>query len=207
MNCKYFRYLLMQLPYNELNKEETGLLESHLKECESCRAELKDNELINTFSNLLSESIPSDKNQQQSIQNILEKINSPHSRKDVPDKLEGSVSKPDLIYHAFRMAINIAAVFLIGLFLLQQIEIKRKLENLQSKITEADKTVQQKKLPASIQDFNSLSDSQIELLIREYDELLKENSAIISYLKINYPEIYREILQKKNIDRSAFQNL
>ncbi len=207
MNCKYFQDLLIQLPYHELNREEISLLENHLKGCETCRAELKDNEQLMEFSKILRESIPSDKNQQESIQHILKEINNSFYKPNFIRNIGEITLKPNFLFRAFQIAINVAALFLIGLFLIQQLEIKKELENLQSKIAIQGIMFRQKRLPVDIKEFTNLSDDQIEHLIKEYDELLKENSTILSFLRINYPEIYREIQQNKSIERNPLQNL
>jgi len=207
MNCKYFQNLLIQLSYHELNEEKIGLLENHLKICENCRAELKENEQLKVFSKILSKSVPNDKNQQESIRHILKEVDNSLSRPVAIGNIEETNVKNNFIYRTFRIAINVAAVFLMGLFVFQQIEIKRDLENMHTKIDAQGIMNIQKKLPINMNEFISLSDDQVEVLIQEYDELLKENSAILTYLKINYPEIYREIQQRKSIESNPIQNL
>jgi hypothetical protein len=197
MDCKYYQDLLIQLPYNELSKEETTLLKNHLEVCDECREELEMNQNLSRFSKKLSTSVPVDETKEASINSILSEIYS--SRKIRMLRINN--------YSMFRTITNAAAVFLIGLFLIQQIEIKRNLASLQSKIEVQDQgTKSQNRIPNN-REFTSLSDNQLELLVNEYDKLIKENSAILTYLKMNYPEIYQEIQQRKSIEKKTTNNL
>lgn len=197
MDCKDYQDLLIQLPYNELSKEETTLLRNHLDSCEKCLAELKRNEKLFEFTRQMSLIVPEDYEKQENINSILHKIKS-------PKKLQ-SPRRDN--YRIIRIVINVAAVFLVGLFLIQQIEIKRNLASIQSKIEVQDQVNQsQEGLPYN-REFTSLSENQLELLVNEYDKLIKENSAILTYLKMNYPEIYQEIQQRKSNAEKTSNNL
>jgi hypothetical protein len=206
MNCKYFEDLLIQCIYNELDIKEIPVLEDHLKICEKCRAKLKDIEQTKVFSKMLSKSIPYDKNQEESIRCILEEITSSRSLPGVVKNKEVIAQRNKLIYNAFRIVTNLAATFFIGLFLFQQFAIKKDLEDLRSKMNSESRSIQVKDLHLNRTKIINLSEDQIEVLIEEYDELLKENGTILFYLRTNYPEIYREI-QRKIFNGNAQHNL
>ena len=197
MKCKDYQKLLVQLPYEELSQKEKVLLENHLKSCEKCNAELERNQQLFELTRKLRVSIPEDKDKENTIQSIFEEIN-------MPQKIH---HRQSVSYRTLRIIINTAAVFLIGLFLIQQIKIKRNLVSLQSKIETLDQVNHyQDHIPNNRECIN-LSENQLELLVNEYDRLLKENSTILIYLKENYPEIYQEIQEQRNVEEKTTNNL
>jgi hypothetical protein len=189
MDCKDYQDLLIQLPYNELDQQKTTLLKKHLESCERCAAEHESNQQLYEFTKKLSASVPVDEDRQTSIDTILDEIG--HSKEIRDRKI--------ISYRALKVVMNTAAVFLIGLFLFQQVEMKRNLENLNARIENQPQNNFQNNLPVSIKQFTQLDDNQIERLLSEYDKLLKENKAIIEYLKLNYPEVYKKLNELKNL--------
>jgi hypothetical protein len=206
MDCDTIRELLLQMPYNELGQEEKDRVRDHLKTCAACRNELRDHERVKEFSKTLHLSAPADDRRAESIHKILEAINREPQREDKTRKIQMIPARNNL-YRIFRIVTNLAAVFLIGLFFYQQIEIKKNLENLQSIIDLQDKYSSEKKNPFTTIEFTSLPDDQIKLLIREYEKVLRENNNILTYLRINHPAIYREILQNKTTQKKSSENL
>ena len=204
MDCKAYQDLLIQLPYGELSKLEHDQLMSHVQECSSCTALLEENQFLYQFTEILSTKNPINSGKNESIANILSEINSLENHIRISQirpfrKVSG--------LRFIRVLVNTAAVFLVGLFLIQQIEIKRNLRSLQSKIEMQNQVEQIQESPTYNKEFTGLSDHQLGLLVKEYDKLVKENSAIHSYLRKNYPEIYQEIHQRKNIDENTSSNL
>lgn len=189
MECKDLQELLIQLPFNELNEEETALLKDHLNSCEKCSVELKRNKQLVEFTRKMSVIVPEDNKKQENINSILNEIKS-------PKKIQ---SRKPFNYRIIRIVINTAAVFLIGLFLFQQMEMKRNLENLNARIENQNQTNFQTDLPISIKQFTQLDDNQIKRLLSEYDKLLKENKAIIEYLRLHHPEVYQKLKEVKNL--------
>ncbi len=204
MDCKYYQDLLIQLPYNELNQEETHLIENHLNSCEKCRAELEKNRLLYKFSQKLGNSFPQDENKQKNLDAILKKIESPHIKQDQQLKS----------YRLLRIVINAAAVFLIGLFLLQQMELRRNLDMLSSKVETQINSPSEIQLndfelssflddPGLLKQFN-ISEKEVTELINEYQSIQEEHSVIFKYLQNNYPEVYDELQNK--LKESKFQS-
>ncbi len=204
MDCKYYQELLIQLPYDELNEEETELVENHLKSCGKCRTELEKNRQLFKFSQKLGTSLPQDENKQKTLDAILKKIESPHKKQD----------QQFTSYRILRIVINAAAVFLIGLFLVQQMEMKRNLDNLSVKVETQINSPSEIKSneieftsflddPGLLKQFN-ISEKEITELINEYQSIQEEHSVIFKYLQSNYPEVYDE-LQKK-LKESKFQS-
>lgn len=189
MDCKDYQDLLIQLPFNELNEEETAFLMNHLNSCEKCSAELKRNKQLVEFTRKLSLNVPENHEKHENIISILNETKSQSSLQ---------YRKP-ANYRIIRIVINTAAVFLIGLFLFQQMEMKWNLENLNAKIENQNQTNFQNDLPISIKQFAQLDDNQIDRLLSEYEKLLKENKAIIEYLKLNHPEVYKKLKEMKNL--------
>lgn len=197
MECKDYQDLLIQLPYNELGEEETILLKDHLKSCEKCSAELKRNEQLFELTRKLGLHIPEDHEKQETINSILNKIKHP----------EKPQTRQNINYRIIRVIINTAAIFLIGLFLFQQMEMKRNLENLNAKIqshkfsySTNDETTELEIIsfienPALQKHFN-IPEEQVLEIIKNYQQIKKENSAILEYLQSNYPEVYNELQRK-----------
>ena len=189
MECNEYLDLLIQYPFNELEEVEAALLNDHLKSCEKCLAELKKYEQLFEFTGKISAMVPEDKEKQENINSILNKIKS-------PGKLQ---SRQPINYRIIRIVINTAAIFLIGLFLFQQMEIKRNLQNLNTRIENQYQNNLQNDIPVSIKEITRLDDRQIERLLLDYNRILKENKAILEYLKRNYPDIYMKLKEMKNI--------
>lgn len=195
MDCKEFQNLLIQLPYNELSQEESNVIDEHLKVCETCREILKENQLLYRINHKLKTSVPTNAYKKASIKDIIQKINSSENSKQ---KVYYSGRIGDLVRSRFfRIAINTAAVFLIALFCYQQIGIKRNLLTLNTKIESQTRKTQQQ-LPISIKEFTSLTNSQLEQFLSEYDKILQENQAMLRYLRVNHPEIYRKVQQEED---------
>lgn len=204
MDCKAYQNLLIQLPYSELSKSEHNQVMDHVKECNECATVLEKNQLLYQFTEKLRTKDPINPGKDESIDEILSAINSLENQgRTTQFRPFRKVSGLRII----RVLVNTAAVFLVGLFLIQQLEIKRNLQSLQSKI-EVQNQIDQRHDPVLYEkEFASLSDNQLELLVKEYDKLIKENSAILSYLEKNYPEIYQEIQERKSIAEKTTKNL
>jgi hypothetical protein len=196
MDCKDFQELLIQFPYNELNKEETILLRNHLENCKNCSAELKRNEELSDITIKLRSYVPQDHEKKENIHSILSEVKSskkPHSRNSENFRL-------------FRIIVNTAAVFLIGLFIFQQIEINRSLEQLNRKVESQNKNESGDDLYKGIKVGNwisnssalknyELSEDEVSELVRNYRLMQREQSIILQYLKENYPDVYNELLK------------
>lgn len=199
MRCKDYQKLLVQLPYEELSQEEKVLLEDHLKSCEKCTAELLSFQQLFKFTRKLSTSIPKDKNKINTIESILKEISNPPR-----------ISHQQIIgYRPLQIIINSAAIFLIGLFLFQQVQIKRNLKDLNVRIEIQNHSTSYNKSLNDIEIASYLGESklleQLEIsedeildLINDYKSLQEEKSAILNYLQNNYPEVYKELQKKLN---------
>lgn len=204
MDCKYYQELLIQLPFGELNQEETELVESHLKTCEKCSSELEKNRQLFMFSQKLSAHLPEDTNKPGAIDAILKKIEPQQKRQD----------QPYSSYRIFQIVINAAAVFLIGLFLVQQMEMKQKLDTLNMKVetqihSPSESKSNESELVSLLTESELLkqfkiSEKEVSELINAYQSIQEEHAVIFKYLQSNYPEVYNE-LQKK-LKESTFQS-
>lgn len=208
MECKDYQDLLIQLPYNELNEEETTLLKNHLKNCKKCSAELKRNEQLFELTRKLGIHIPEDHEKQETINSILNKIKP-------PEKLQ---TRQNINYRIIRVVINTAAIFLIGLFLFQQMEMKRNLESLNAKVqsrdnnslnntTKAELEITSLLTDPAFQKHFNISEDQILEVIENYQEIKEENLAILKYLQINYPDVYKELQNKLKNSQHLIRNL
>lgn len=197
MECKDYQDLLIQLPYNELDEEETILLKDHLKSCEKCSAELKRNVQLFELTRKLGAHIPEDHEKQETINSILNKVKS-------PEKLQ---TRQHINYRIIRVLINTAAVFLIGLFLFQQMEMKRNLESLNDKVQSHkysypnnDESIELEITSflenTALQKHLNIPEEQVLEIIKNYQQIKKENSAILEYLQSNYPEVFNELQRK-----------
>ena len=206
MKCKDYKNLLIQLPYNELSEEEAALLKDHLQHCEKCSSVLIKNKKLFELTERLSIPVPEDNEKQAALNSILYKIKQP---KKLP-------SYQYINYRIIRIVINAAAVFLIGLFLFQQMEMKRNLESLNTKVQSHSYSLLKDhesivmeitsnlKKPAFQKHLN-ISENQILELIENNKHLEEENDAILKYLQSNYPEVYdelqRQFMEKKSATR------
>lgn len=194
MRCIDYQKLLVHLPYEELSQEEKVLLENHLKGCEKCTIELLRYEQLFKFSKKLSTSIPKDNNKENTIKSILKKTSNPprisHQQK--------------ISYRPLQIIINSAAIFLIGLFLFQQVQIKRNLKDLNVRIeiqnhsTSYNKSLNDIEIASFLGESKLLeqleiSENEIVDLINDYKSLQEEKSAILNYLQNNHPEVYKEL--------------
>lgn len=204
MDCKAYQDLLIRLPYGELSNLESNEVIDHVKECSECATVLEENQNLYHFTEKLSTKNPINIDQKKSIEKIVSEINSLENQTRTNQfrplkKISG--------LRLVRILVNTAAVFLVGLFFIQQIEIKRNLVNLQAKIEVQNQESHREDPILYGKEFTSLSDNQLEILVKEYDKLIKENSAILTYIQKNYPEIYQEIQERKNISENKSTNL
>ena len=208
MECKDFQELLIQFPYDELNEDEAKLLKDHLKSCEQCLAELKSNQQLFKFTSGLKLQTPGDSEKQKSIQAILNKLK-------IPQKTR---SRQHVDYRIIRIALNTAAVFLIGLFVFQQIEIKRNLESLNTKVQTQENSLVKKNAPAeheitsylkdpAIQRQFNISENEFLELIENYQLMKEENLTILRYLQSNHPEVYYELQRKLKENKNPISKL
>ncbi len=194
MECKDYQDLLIQFLYEEISPEERVLLESHLKNCEKCTVELERNKQLFKLTRKLRTTIPKDEKKENTINSIFKEINAFQK-----------IRHPQIIsYRTLRIIINAAAVFLIGLFLIQQMQIKRNLKDLKVRI-ELQDYPDTKDIRANEIDIVSFLDNpklleKLEIteeevleLIDSYRSIQEEKSTILNYLRINHPEVYKEL--------------
>ena len=158
MNCRDIEELLMQYAFDELSEEELDSIESHLEQCEHCTAELKKNQAVYRFTKKLRESAPYDKNRAGSISTIIKELD-PAKQEPVYRLMPNRI---------VRWSTSAAAIFLVGLFLVQQVEMKQSLKNLEAKMHQRVNTASPLTTDYIIPEITSLSEDKIILLIKEY---------------------------------------
>ena len=197
MNCKDYEELLMRLPFNELSEEEAERLRKHLEVCEHCNAELRKNEAVYRLTQSLKASAPEDEKKAESIRNIINTL-VPRPREPFRRLMPN---------RTVRWIINAAAIFLVGLFLVQQVEMKQRLRSLDAKITSSAVADPPPAREYAFPELTSLPEDRLILLIEEYEQVVSENQAILDYLLENHPEIYEKIKELSPEDISSVNEL
>jgi hypothetical protein len=205
MECKDYQDLLIQLPFEELSPEEKALLENHLKSCDKCTAKLESNQQLFGLIKKLKTSIPEDNKKETNINSILKKIN-------IPQKIW---HQSNMRYRTLRIITNAAAVFLIGLFLFQQMEIKRNLKDLNERVVLQnfyDNNTNDIEITSFLNDPKlmeklDVSENEVLELIDGYRSIQEERSAILNYLQINHPEVYKELQKIIEEDKYPIRKL
>jgi hypothetical protein len=165
---------LLYLKEDELTAEELQMVKEHIHENkESYDIWSQQNSLdafVNDYKN-----IPIDYDKEELVTNIVNRLPQQKAK-----KLE--FQSRDLA----KWLINAAAVFLIGFFLYQQVEMKKSLNELNSRI-ESQAASNGKGTSADAALYFKINNKSIE-----------EKEEVLEYLKENYPEIYKEIIRNIN---------
>jgi hypothetical protein len=204
MQCRDYKKLLIHYKMGELDNKKENLLAKHLKECETCREFQKEIKLLASVTEKLKKIEPYNEQKAESISLIMNRI----SRMKKPrlyksnSRLKNEVSGIPIT--VFRYVLNSAAIFLLGLFIYQQIEIRKDIDQLKLKFKSSKTYSQGNCNLSSTMDYKSLieayfnledknfSNEQLLELLEQHTALLKENTAILEYLMENYPGVYEE---------------
>ncbi len=202
MKCADYQELLYLKENSELTPEESELLLKHLQECPVCRNESAHRETHRQFADLLRKSSIEDQKRAGTIEKILASIEtgSDEQMHIIPAK------KNRLQYSLISRILNIASIVLLGIFLLQQMDMRRKVSAMERELLER----KERGIPGiesvnASRNFRNLiegSDPGEDVIMElrkqynEIHELQQENTALLIFIRQQYPEIYREFLEK-----------
>ena len=218
MNCEAFEKWIYLYYEGELSPNEKEQLSAHLSVCKSCSEKLAKNLELKDLVIELRKTKPENSRAEEARNNILQRISlmpvQNYNNRGWKRNLIPGVAHP-----VFRMLSTAAAIFLLALFVRQQLEIKRELETLRVKM-------EQKNRPDNLTTSMSFNDSSLLLLkdhaqlrisdineeelgtfIEKNKRLIEENTFVLNYLRKNYPNIFKEIMIKQKERARSSQNL
>lgn len=218
MNCESFEKWIYLYKNGELTFAEKTRLNAHLSTCKTCSAKFGKIPELQSFLKKLKDVQPGNDKAQEIKNNILQKISVSHDPNySIEPILRRRIS---LISHpVFRFITTAAAIFLLALFIRQQIEIKKELQILRSKLEQNDKTNKLNSGEVGNADFMLLlknyslfrnkdfSREEIMRFTKKNQQLIEDNEFILDYLQKNYPDIFNEIMEKHRNRNKFLQNL
>ncbi len=200
MKCNKFEELLYL--QDELNLEETNLLDKHLKDCSECQQLKQEIEQSSLIINNLSAVDPIFEYPKILTNQILENIET-RSKFNISTYFLKII---DLFFSPkVRYALGTIAFLLVLTFVFQQSVIMYRLSNLEQKITETSvnnyqlqTNKQNNSFRVSLQNRETIEidKKDLEILLESYKELNDRHDALIRLIEKKYPELANDMPNK-----------
>ena len=202
MKCKKINPLIYLYKEGELTEPEKRKLHEHLATCNTCKQTVDEIGATDRFIKTIEP--PVIKDPKELTDSIMDKIEG-NEYKNQKTFLRWPVN-PLQHFSSFsflRMALNVAALFILGVFLYQQLIIQQKLDRMEQEVYNThSREIQKLSFPENrlLKVFarKKLKQHNIsyEELQQAYEKLKNENAILWEILQEKYPEINEQITEK-----------